>query len=353
MILLQGVLVAQEIGNIAIQGVDIPVVFEKDASLPLVSLQLVIKNGGSMEDGNNEGIAKFLAGMLGEGTKEMGSTAFAEELEFRAIGLSANAGTETLVFDVSSLKEQFPYALEMLSKLLKSPNFSKESFEKVKLLTLGMLSNKESDFDYIANLNLQKILFEGTPFAHAYYGDVKSIKNLKLKDVEAFYKEHVSLENVIIVAGGDIELSEIKKLVTPVLQEIKRGQAKAMPYFEARKDEKELIIEKESEQAYIYFGAPFYMKSGDEESYKAKVASFILGESGFGSRLMEEIRVKRGLAYSSYSRTSVGKSHSSFTGHLQTKNENLDEAKKIVKEEIKRFVQNGATAEELAQAKRF
>ena len=353
MILLQGVLVAQEIGKIAIQGVDIPVVFEKDASLPLVSLQLVIKNGGSMEDGTNEGITKFLAAMLGEGTKEMGSTAFAEELEFRAIGLSANAGTETLVFDVSSLKEQFPYALEMLSKLLKSPNFSKESFEKVKLLTLGMLSNKESDFDYIANLNLQKILFEGTPFAHAYYGDVKSIKNLKLKDVEAFYKEHVSLENVIIVAGGDIELSEIKKLVTPVLQEIKRGQAKAMPYFEARKDEKELIIEKESEQAYIYFGAPFYMKSGDEESYKAKVASFILGESGFGSRLMEEIRVKRGLAYSSYSRTSVGKSHSSFTGHLQTKNENLDEAKKIVKEEIKRFVQNGATAEELAQAKRF
>ena len=353
MILLQGVLVAQEISKIAIQGVDIPVVFEKDASLPLVSLQLVIKNGGSMEDGNNEGIAKFLAAMLGEGTKEMGSTAFAEELEFRAIGLSANAGTETLVFDVSSLKEQFPYALEMLSKLLKNPNFSKESFEKVKLLTLGMLSNKESDFDYIANLNLQKILFAGTPFAHAYYGDVKSIKNLKLKDVEAFYKEHVSLENVIIVAGGDIELSEIKKLVTPVLQEIKRGQAKAMPYFEARKDEKELIIEKESEQAYIYFGAPFYMKSGDEESYKAKVASFILGESGFGSRLMEEIRVKRGLAYSSYSRTSVGKSHSSFTGHLQTKNENLDEAKKVVASEIKRFVEEGVSAEELAQAKRF
>jgi len=68
---------------------------------------------------------------------------------------------------------------------------------------------------------------------------------------------------------------------------------------------------------------------------------------------MEEIRVKRGLAYSSYSRTSIGKSHSSFTGHLQTKNENLDDAKKIVKEEIARFVSNGATAEELAQAKRF
>ncbi len=353
MILLQGALMAQEIGKLTIQGVDVPIVFEKESALPLVSLQLVVKNGGSMEDGSTQGIAKFTAAMLGEGTKEMGSTAFAEELEFRAISLGANAGTETLVFDVSSLKEQFPYAIGMLTKLLKSPNFSKESFDKVKLMTLGMLSSKESDFDYIANLNLQKILFEGTPFAHPYYGDVKGIKALKLKDVEAYYKEHMILENVIIVAGGDITMAELQKLLEPVLGEIKQGKTKTIPYFDAKSDEKEIVTFKESEQAYIYFGAPFYMKSGDEESYKAKVASFILGESGFGSRLMEEIRVKRGLAYSSYSRTSIGKSHSSFTGHLQTKNENLDDAKKIVKEEIARFVSNGATAEELAQAKRF
>jgi zinc protease len=351
--ILGGVLMAQEISKISIHGIDVPIVFEKDASLPLVSLQLVVKNSGSMEDGKDEGIAKFTAAMLGEGTKEMGATVFAEELEFRAIGLGANAGTETLVFDVSSLKEQFPYALGMLTKLLKAPNFSKESFDKVKLMTLGMLSSKESDFDYIANLNLQKILFEGTPFAHAYYGDVKSIKGLKLKDVETFYKEHMILENVIIVAGGDIEIETLKKLLEPVLFEIKQGKSRELRYFDAKGDEKEIVTFKESEQAYIYFGAPFYMKSGDEASYKAKVASFILGESGFGSRLMEEIRVKRGLAYSSYSRTSIGKSHSSFTGHLQTKNENLDEAKKIVKEEISRFVNSGATAEELAQAKRF
>lgn len=353
LIFLQGVLMAQQISHIEINGVNIPIVFEQDRSLPIISMQLVVQNAGSMEDGSQEGIAKFLAGILGEGTKEMNSTAFAQALEQRAIALSANAGTETLVFELSSLKEEFFYGLSMMEKLVKNPNFSKESFEKIKRLTLGMLSNKQSDFDYIANLNLQKILFEGTPFAHAYYGDEKSINALKLKAVEAFYKEHVSLENVIIVAGGDIELEALKEGIKPVLMEIKRGERRTMPHFNANDAQKESIIDKESEQAYIYFGAPFYMKSGDEEAYKAKVASFILGESGFGSRLMEEIRVKRGLAYSSYSRSSVGKSHSSFTGHLQTKNENLDEAKKIVKEEIKRFVQNGATAEELAQAKRF
>jgi predicted Zn-dependent peptidase len=306
-----------------------------------------------MEDGETEGIAKFLSSMLGEGTKELGATGFAEELEFRAISLSVHAGTETLVFEISALKEQFPYALEMVKKLLKSPNFTKESFDKVKLMTLGMLSSKESDFDYLANLNLQKILFEGTPFAHAYNGDVKSIKALKLKEVENFFKEHMILENIIVVAGGDIELEALQKELHPILVEFKKGATKKLPYFEASKKSKEVMVEKKSEQAYIYFGSPFYMKSGDENAYKAKVASFILGESGFGSRLMEEIRVKRGLAYSAYSRTSVGKSHSSFTGHLQTKVENLDQAKQLVKDEVKRFCDEGVNAEELAQAKRF
>ncbi|NCB53651.1 MAG: insulinase family protein, partial [Epsilonproteobacteria bacterium] len=107
-ILLQGVVVAQEISHIKVGEVAVPVVFEKDTTLPIASVQIVVQNAGSMEDKEHEGIAKFLAAMLGEGTKEMGATAFAEELEFRAISLDAHAGVETLVFEVSSLKEQFP-----------------------------------------------------------------------------------------------------------------------------------------------------------------------------------------------------------------------------------------------------
>ena len=78
---------------------------------------------------------------------------------------------------------------------------------------------------------------------------------------------------------------------------------------------KESILKRpQTEQAYLYFGAPFEMKEGDPEFYKARVAMFILGSSGFGSRLMEEIRVKRGLAYSAYSRLSVAKTNSYFSG---------------------------------------
>ncbi|MDD3325233.1 MAG: pitrilysin family protein [Sulfurospirillaceae bacterium] len=344
---------AQVVDKVAVQGVDVPIVFEKDTKLPISSLQLVIKNSGSAKDGELFGIARFVSNMLSEGSKEMGAIAFAKALEQRAINLSVHAGTETFVFEISSLKEQFPYALEMLTKLLKNPNFTQETFEKIKLLTLGMLSNKQSDYDYIASVNLNKLIFENTPFGHPYNGDLQSIEKITLDDVMAFYAKNVSLENAIIVAGGDMSLDDIKELLEPTLSKLSHGQSNTLEYAEANKNEKEMVVDKPSEQAYIYFGAPFHMQSNDEESYKAKVASFILGESGFGSRLMEEIRVKRGLAYSAYSRVSINKSHSSFTGHLQTKNESLSEAKKIVKKEIERFIQKGVTKEELAQAKRF
>ena len=95
------------------------------------------------------------------------------------------------------------------------------------------------------------------------------------------------------------------------------------------------------------------MRVDSEDNYKARVATYILGTGGFGSRLMEEIRVKRGLAYSAYARVSVSKSSSYLTGYLQTKIESGDEAKKTVKEVIAKFVKDGVTKEELEHTKKF
>ena len=95
------------------------------------------------------------------------------------------------------------------------------------------------------------------------------------------------------------------------------------------------------------------MRVNDAEYYKARVATFILGTGGFGSRLMEEIRVKRGLAYSAYARVHVSKSSSYMSGYLQTKLDSMDEAKNTVSEVIVEFVKNGVTQEELEQTKKF
>ena len=217
----------------------------------------------------------------------------------------------------------------------------------------GSLKRKENDFDYVANNQLKSVLFKGTTLENSAAGTIESISKIELKDIENFISQTVCLENLIIVAGGDFELKEFEKLVKPLLETLNVGKKAQLEEvnFIYKKEEKVLI--KDTQQAYIYFGSSFNINSKDEENYKAKVASFILGGSGFGSRLMEEIRVKRGLAYSAYGSISINKSHSYFNGYLQTKNETADEAKKLVGEIIEEFVRNGVTNDELSAAKNF
>ncbi len=352
--LIQGVfVVAAEVKNIKVNGEDIPVIFERDTNLPIASMQLVFKNSGSMTE-EKEGLSKFCAKMFNEGTKKLGSVGFARELESKAIHLSASSGTETFVFEISSLKEQFKEAISFLKELLKDPNFTKEAFEKVKTMTLGNLKSKESDYDYIAALNLKLLMYENTPLGHPFLGDYRSINSLTLKDVEDFAKKRVVLNRAIVVIGGDMSEDEALEEAKSVLEILPKGDSGKIGFYYPTDEKRKKVIKKEDiKQAYIDFGSPFYLKVNDPDNYKAKVAAFILGAGGFGSRLMEEIRVKRGLAYSAYSRINLTKSHSDFTGYLQTKLKSANEAVEIVKEVIKDFVKKGASKEELNQAKKF
>ena len=161
------------------------------------------------------------------------------------------------------------------------------------------------------------------------------------------------LNNLIVVVGGDFSEEEAKALAKKFASNLKKGKVEPLHKIEASSKKELKELSKATEQAYIYFGAPYDMNITDKERIVGKVASFILGSSGFGSRLMEEIRVKRGLAYSAYSRFIVNKTNSYFFGYLQTKLKSQDEAIKVVKEVIENFVKSGATKEELESAKKF
>jgi predicted Zn-dependent peptidase len=255
--------------------------------------------------------------------------------------------------ELSSLTEKFTEGIGYFKELLSDPNFSKESFEKIKLLKVASINKRESDFDYQAQVGLKKLRYKGTPIENPAIGTAESLKAMALADIESFLKEHLVLSRAVVVIGGDLKEDEAKKLAKEVLSTLEVGKSKELATFVPSDEAKRVEIEKDTKQAYVYFGSPYNLKVDDKDVYKAKVASFILGSGGFGSRLMEEVRVKRGLAYSAYARTSLNRSHSAFSGYLQTKLESQEEAIKLVKEVISEFVKKGATAEELEQAKKF
>ncbi len=353
LLLLGNILMATTLDYLDVNGVKIPLIYEKDNRLPLASAQIVFRNSGSIMDNNQSGLAKLSAKMMNEGTLKRGSTGFASALDAKAIHLSVSTGSETLVMEVGALSEHFSEGFGFLNELLVEPNLSDESLKKVKTQVLGSIKRKENDFDYTANVQLKALLYEGTSLANPSVGTEKSISALELKDVKTFLKEHLVLNRAIIVLGGDIDLDKVKKELTTTLSQLPKGEEGTLPTFEIRSKPTEITLKRETEQAYLYFGAPYNIKVGDTEEYKGRVATFILGAGGFGSRLMEEIRVKRGLAYSAYARPNVARSHSFFFGYLQTKLESLDEARTTTNEVMKTFVEKGVTQEELDHAKKF
>ena len=285
--------------------------------------------------------------------KKLGSSAFAESLESKAIHISAHTGTETFVLEVGSLSDEYVNGINYVQSLMTDPNYSEESVSKIKTMTIGALSRKENDFDYIASNKLKSLLFDGSVLAQPSSGTVESVNSVTLSDIENFIKEHLVLSRAIIVVGGDVTLKDVKKETRKLLENLEVGKSEELPNIDVSKEIKNSILKRETEQAYVYFGSPYNVEVDSEDYYKARVATFILGTGGFGSRLMEEIRVKRGLAYSAYARVHVSNSSSYMSGYLQTKLESMDEAKKTVKDVVSTFVKKGVTKEELEQTKKF
>ena len=344
---------AATIQHIEVNGLKVPLIFEEDKRLPLATMQFTFTNAGSITDTDKAGLAKMSARVMNEGTKKLGSSAFAEQLESKAVHISASTGVETFVMEVGSLKENFNDALGYFSDLLKDPNFTEDALNKVKTTTIGGLSRKENDFDYTASNELKSILFKGTPLANPSSGTVESVKSIKLEDIKTFIENNIISSKLIVVLGGDVDIEAAKKKIAKIITVLYKGRKSQVQHYVVADDVKNSVLKRETEQAYVYFGSPYNMKVDDEDYYKARVATFILGTGGFGSRLMEEIRVKRGLAYSAYASVKVSKSSSYMTGYLQTKLESMKEAKKTVKEVISKFVKKGVTEEELEQTKKF
>ena len=313
------------------------IIYEKD-NLGRTILELIFKNTGSIY--TKDGVANFTAYMLNKrGTLKEKETFFSK-LEEKAVNLNISVNREFTTISISFLNSKTKYAIKKLIELLTNPNFTEEAFLKTKKEILAKKENLKNNYDYIANQNLFKVLFKNTPLEYPIIGE--NIEDIKLEDIKNHFKTF-SKDNLVILNGGKkVDVKEILDILpsTPMKKDL---------FFKAKNGN---LKEKQNvEQSYIYFGSNYEVKK--DELYLAKIATFILGAGGFGSRIMEEIRVKRGYAYSAYAFNEFQKSYSIFKGYMQTKLENTQDAIKTLKEIIETFYSKGISKEELQQAKQF
>ncbi|AJC92345.1 peptidase, M16 family [Campylobacter subantarcticus LMG 24377] len=335
--------------NLDCNDTKIDIIYEYENELPIIFFKLIFKNSGKIAEKHNRGCASMLARLLNEGSNDE----FFKSLENRAIELYAKASFEHFQISIKCLKEHFDFAVEKLEELLLNVCFEEKILHRLKTLALGELASLNTDYDYQAKRLLNKNVFKDEIFASGLDGTKESIEKISLKELQDFMGENLVLDNTLFVFGGDIKEDEIKIKVEKICQILKRNIPNQNKSYKLIDESIEVSEQKSTEQAYIYFCSPFNMQINDEKMYLAKLALFILGQGGFGSRLMEEVRVKRGLAYSAYTMLDINLNYSRVFGYLQTKNESSNEAKTLVKEVFENFVQNGVSEKEFQLAKQF
>jgi zinc protease len=315
------------------------IIKERD-NLDRVIFEIIFENSGSLFA--KEGLTNFLAKTFKNRGTSKEETKFLQKLDDNAIYLSVASGRETITFHLTFLKSKQKTALKLLKELLINPNFSENAFEKTKKEILASIERKKSDFDYIASINLNKATFPQTPLSYPIMGEKL---DFSLDELKHHYKNFFIKENITFIIGGNFDEIDTDKF----LKLFPNGKKQKIPFFTPIQNN--ITEKKETEQSYIYFNAPFNVDK--KEHYKAKLSTFILGAGGFGSRIMEEIRVKNGLAYSAYANNSFTNHTSILKGYMQTKIENQNFAIDKLKEIIFDFSQNGISKEELIQAKNF
>ena len=157
---------AEMVKEIKIKDVNVPIVFEEGKYIPIVSIQLVFENAGHLSNPKGkDGLADMAAKLMNEGTAKEGSVGFATKLDAHAVDIGSHVGRESFVIEVSALKSEFAYAVERLKELLQDPNYTKDALAHIKHQKIGWLTQKKSDFDYIAGSKLRETLFTGYCFS--------------------------------------------------------------------------------------------------------------------------------------------------------------------------------------------
>jgi len=331
------------------------VYFVPSNDIPMVDVRVVFDAGSArdVEVGKNlAGTALMTNGLLAEGAAGDDAQVLAEK--FEAVGASFGNGSlkDMAWLSVRSLRDDkyLQPALINLKNILSFPEFNKTAFKReLERLKISVKAGKQSPSS-IASLRFYAELYGDHPYSQPSQGTEESLKKLKLKHLKTFYKQFYVAKNAVVSIVGQLTTEEAKKMAEDLLANLPSGQhAKKLPEVKALSESKTIHIDFPSKQSNVLMGQ-VGMARGDADYYALYLANHAFGGSGFGSRLMHEVREKRGLAYSTYSYFSPMHASGPFIIGLKTRNDQLDEAMGIISAELNKYVEQGPEVGELGDS---
>jgi len=324
----------------------------EEPSIPFVAMEIVFRGGTSLDDPGKRGAVNMMTALLEEGAGDMSAQDFAKARDDLAASIGFSSGDDSVSLSLRFLSETTEAATELVAKALSDPAFSGDAVERVRGQILSNLRSRAEDPDAIASDTLAATIYGEHPYATPGEGSVDSVAALTRVDLFAAHDAAIARDRAVIAAAGDISPGELGVLIDRIMAGLPETGAPLPPQAAVTFPGSTRVVDFDTLQTVVIFGQPGIARD-DPDFFAAYILNQILGGGGFGSRLMEEVRVKRGLTYGIYSYL-LGKDHADLLlGRAATGNARAAETVDVVRGEWARMAEAGPTAEELEKAKTF
>ncbi len=324
----------------------------EDHKNPIITMTVSFAGGQSADPAGKEGLADMMSGLLDEGAGPLDSKAFQSALESNAISLSFDAGRDDFSASLSTLTETSEEAFRLMRFALTEPRFDPEPVARIKGQIVAGIRAREKRPRTIAAQTWWRDAFPDHPYGRPSSGSVDSVSSIESEDLKAFAKAILAREKIWISVVGDIRPDRLGAVLDRVFGALptESGAPDPVPAAPANAG-KITVIEQPIRQSTVVFGHRGLSRD-DPDWYAASVLMEIMA-GGFGSRLTEEVREKRGLTYGIFAFQLPLDQSALLRGGVSSDNARVAEAIQVLREIWADMAENGPTEQEVKDAKTY
>ena len=324
----------------------------EEHSIPFTALEIWFRGGTSLDRPQKRGAINLMTATLEEGAGDLDAQSFTRAKESLAASFRYDVGDDTLTISAKFLNENREEAVKLLRETIINPRFDQDAIDRVRGQVISIIRSHEKDPNDIAGNAFNSLAFGDHPYGSDSNGTLQSVTSLDRDDIMQAHADTLVRDRIYIGAVGDITPQELSSILDELLGDLPASGPELPDTIEPAIAGGVTVIPFDTPQSVALFGHSGVARDS-EDFFPAYLLNTILGGGGFESRLMTEVREKRGLTYGTYSFL-VDKDHADlWMGQVQSANNRIAEAISVIRDQWADISENGVTEEELEAAKKY
>lgn len=324
----------------------------EDASIPFVALEFWFVGGSALDPAENRGATYLMTGLLEEGAAEMDAQGFAAAVEGLAASFEFDSYRDAVVVSAQMLTQNRDEAAALLRAALTEPRFDEAALERVRAQVVSIIEGNARDPGEIASSTFNAMAYGDHPYGAPQEGTLETVAALTRDDILSAHRAALTRERVVVGAAGDITPEELGQLIDGILGALPAEAPPRPGPAGFALEGGATVVDFPSPQSVAFFGHAGIARD-DPDFFPAFVLNEVLGGGGFRSRLMEEVRVERGLTYGIGTSLSLADLSPTLLGQFSSSNALVGEAIEVVRGQWAEIAANGITQDELDAAVRY